>query len=96
MELKQTEEEKESWKGDADKVMDGIKETTVQKYVKNRNQVILRFTTNGKTWAWSILNNYTDKTDNINNYAIRDPVGNGVFTEKYPANEYFSLPAYAK
>ncbi len=87
---------KKSWTVDADRVKDGIKETTIEKFVLDKRRVVLKWTTNGKTWCWSVLGNYPDKSDNVNNYAIRDAEGKGIFTEKYPANEQFYLPAWIK
>ncbi|MBM4271797.1 MAG: hypothetical protein FJ139_06565 [Deltaproteobacteria bacterium] len=85
-----------SWTIDVDQIQDGIKETTIEKYVKSKNQVILKWTTKGKTWYWSILNNYSDKNDHINNYGIKDEDGKGVFTEKYYGVEQFYLPDYLR
>lgn len=85
-----------SWTVDADRVKDGIKETTIEKFVLDKRRVVLKWTINGKTWCWSVLGNYPDKSDNVNNYAIRDAEGKGAFTEKYPANEQFYLPAWIK
>lgn len=85
-----------SWTVDADQVKDGIRETTIEKFVLDKRRVVLKWITNGKTWCWSVLGNYPDKSDNVNNYAIRDVEGKGIFPEKYPANEQFYLPAWIK
>lgn len=85
-----------SWTVDADQVEDGIRETTIEKFVLDKRRVVLKWTSNGKTWHWSVLGNYPDKSDNVNNYGIRDAEGKGVFTEKYPGNEQFYLPMWVK
>lgn len=85
-----------SWTVDVDQAQDGIRETTIEKFVLDKRRVVLKWTCNGKTWGWSILGNYPDKSDTINNYFVRDAEGKDVFTEKIPANEQFYLPAWVK
>lgn len=81
---------------DKDEIMDGIKETTFERYKNAAGQKILKYTTNGKTWAWGILGNPSNPNDLTNNYVILDSDGDGKFDEKYLGNEDFFLPKLLK
>jgi len=81
---------------DKDKIIDGIHETLGEVFKNSEGKVIVRLSTDRKTWAWGIFGNPSDRTDIINNYVIRDSNGDGIFDEKYPANEQFFLPDWVK
>ena len=83
-------------KFDKDWPEDGIKETLVERFLNSKGQGILKYTTKGKTWAWGIMGNPSDRNDTTNNFLIRDSDGDGSYDEKYLGNEGFSLPDYLK
>lgn len=81
---------------DVDVNEDGINETHVVKYVNTAQDIIYKYTTNGKTWAWGAGVNSGDKSDITKNYAVRDSNCDGKFDEKYTRTEEFYLPSCLK
>lgn len=75
---------------------DGIHETLVEKWVNQKGQIILKFTTQGKTWAWVVLGTPSNKEDGDNNYSLVDSEGKGILDMKYPIYEKFPFPDWLK
>lgn len=81
---------------DKDEMKDGVKETRLDVFKNSSGQLILKYTTNGKIWAWGVVNKPNDIKDLVNNYVLRDSKGNGDFDERYASNEHFYLPEWVK
>lgn len=75
---------------------DGIEETLVEKWINQKGQIILKFTTLGKTWAWAVFGNPSNREDGINNYSLVDSEGKGTLDMKYPIYEKFPFPDWLK
>jgi hypothetical protein len=75
---------------------DGIDETLVEKWINQKGQIILKFTTKGKTWAWAVFGNPSNREDGINNYSLVDSEGRGTLNIKYPIYEKFPFPDWLK
>jgi hypothetical protein len=73
----------------------GIKDTYLIRYIAPGKQ-IFQWVSEGKTWAWSIKGNPSDKKDDINNFTLVDENGDGRFTMKYGRTEEFDPPEYIK
>jgi hypothetical protein len=73
---------------------DGTKETTLSGFSVSSKKRLLRYVTNGKTWAWAILLNFPDRHDYVNNFIIVDSKGTGKFDRKYMRNEPLPFPPY--
>lgn len=72
---------------DLDRTKDGVKETFIEIF-KGPDNFIMKYTSNGKTWAWGKLKSSSDPQ----RYAIIDSDCNGVFDEKYLGDEGFHMP----
>lgn len=83
---------------DKDTIIDGIKETKIEVFKNSSGQIIAKYTTNNKTWAWAKLMDPSDvnNIDTSINYVIRDSDGDGKFDEMYNRTEDFYLPNWVK
>lgn len=71
-------------------------ETRSEKWINEKGQIILKFITHGKTWAWGVLGNPSDRTNDANNFSLIDSDGDGVLDEKYPIYMKFPFPDWLK
>lgn len=83
-------------KANIDMDNDGIDETLVEKWINQKEQIILKFTTQGKIWAWAVFGNPSNREDGINNYSLVDSEGKGTLDMKYPIYEKFPFPDWLK
>jgi hypothetical protein len=75
---------------------DGIDETLVEKWINQKGQIILKFTTQEKIWAWTVFGNPSNREDGINNYSLVDSEGKGMLDMKYPIYEKFPFSEWLK
>lgn len=81
---------------DKDQKRDGNAETLVEIFAKD-GKYILRYTTRGKQWAWGVIGNVEGGPDDaVNNFALRDSNGDGLYDERYVGEEEFFLPAWIR
>lgn len=71
-------------------------ETKGEKWINEKGQIILKFVTKGKIWAWGVLGNPSDRGDDTNNFSLVDIDGDGVLDEKYPIYLKFPFPDWLK
>jgi hypothetical protein len=82
-------------KGMIDMDSDGVRETTLERYVFDANRKVVRYETKGRTWAWAVYENFRDKED-VLNYGVADWDGKNGFDTKVTTTEDFGLPEYLK
>jgi len=75
---------------------DNLNETLVEKWINPKGQIILKFITLGKTWAWAVFGNPSNREDWINNYSLVESEGKGILDMKYPIYEKFPFPDWLK
>jgi hypothetical protein len=75
---------------------DNMDETRGEKWINEKGQIILKFITQGKTWAWGVLGNPSDRGDEANNFSLVDSEGDGILDEKYPIYMKFPFPDWLK
>jgi hypothetical protein len=71
-------------------------ETKGEQWVNEKGQIILKFITKGRTWAWGVLGNPSGRGEETDNYSLVDSDGDGVLDEKYPIYVKFPLPDWLK
>ena len=78
---------------DKDAEADGEQETAIEILKGADNSYLMRYTTNGVTWAWGFMGDFDAGPDNTElNYAIRDSDGDGQFDQRYDGAEEFFVP----
>jgi hypothetical protein len=67
-----------------DKDADGEKETITEIMRNGTDQFVMRYTTNGLTWAWGFIGDFEAGPDNTEvNHVIRDSDGDGESDKRY-------------
>lgn len=81
---------------EADVDGDGVNESLLKRYINEVGGSVLSLTTGDRLWVWSLASAEGDSLDPSKSYVIRDSNCDGVFDEKYGAQEDFEIPACAK
>jgi hypothetical protein len=81
---------------EADVNGDGVNESLIRRYVSEAGIVVFSLSTGDRLWAWSMAATEGEALDPSKSYVIRDSNCDGVFDEKYGAQEDFAIPACVK